>query len=367
MNYTIDLMLTHSCNLRCTYCYESGCSYEPIRTSKEVLDKSIERIIEFKQLLGAAHTISIVFWGGEPTLEYKSMDYIMSKLHGYVKSFFTSSNGYEIDKLIPYIKKWRKYNFQFQVSYDFEPIQSLNRLNIKGQSSNTQVLKNIKTLAENDILFSLKATIKPSQITYIEQIYFNYCQLRKELRTINPALDVNLRLNFVTDAPFPQFSTETLQTFRNQLTTILTDIVTNNTKHNFNWFAHNRQFCTAGDNSLCIDCDGIVYLCHGCIFSPTKNQHVRGDIFNNSIKSMMGLNCTYKQPSACDKCSTLVCYKCPIHNYDKSNKVRYSSKLTDYACDKNACLIQQEISKFTYALIKIQRKKYGMYESGNRT
>ena len=365
MNYTIDLMMTHSCNLRCTYCYESDCSYKKSRMSKKILDKCIERIREFSSTISNQDELHVVFWGGEPTLEYKNIDYVIEKTKDIVNQFFTSSNGYELHKRIPLLKRWTKNNFKFQVSYDLEPMQSLNRLTVAGTSSNDAVLHTLYELAKNKIPFNIKSTLDCEHITSIEDIYFNFKKLRAELKELNDANDISLAITLVTDEMTKKPTKSTLTKFNNQLTNILTDIVKNDElrSHNFGWFNFNRQLCSAGEYSLCIDCDGTVYICHGALFSPNKAKHIKGDIQQSKISDMLGLTSFGKQSKECDACNTRFCFRCPVHTFDKSTKLDYMERMIDYACDENYCLIQKEISKFSYALDKLQREKYGMHNT----
>jgi radical SAM protein with 4Fe4S-binding SPASM domain len=331
--------------------------------SKKILDSCIEKIKEFKKQLSPQDELHIVFWGGEPTLEYKHIDYVIEQTKDIINQYFTSSNGYDLEKRIPLLQKWIKHNFKFQVSYDLEPMQSLNRLTPLGTSSNDAVLNTLYALAKNKIPFNIKSTLDFDHLTEIENIYYNFKKLRSEINKIDNQNDLTLAITLVTDEITKKPTKTLLNTFNTQLSNILTDIIKTNPKHNFGWFNFNRQLCSAGESSICIDCDGIVYICHGALFSSNKHLHIKGNITKDSIKNMLGLESFNKQSSDCDKCDSRFCFRCPIHTFDKSKKENYFDRMIDYACDKNYCFIQKEISKYSYALLKLQRESYGVYNT----
>lgn len=341
----IDLMLTHSCNLRCKYCYEKDSNYAKERMSRETIKKILPIIENIKDL-------NVTFWGGEPTLEYKNIDYVISSL-GKKATYFTSSNGYELTKLIPYLKKWQDtVKFEFQVSYDFEPNQSNNRINKKGKSSNEDVLKTLFELQKAKLDFNIKTTISPDYLLNIEQIYFDFQQLRSKLLDIYAGNDISLAITLVNDVRIPLFTETILNKFKQQLTNILADAVNKN--HNFMWFYPEKSLCTAGSNNICVDCDGKVYVCHSAIFTPSAKEHILGNIFTTPIKTLLKQKpWTYKIPKECKTCPACLCFRCNIYNFEKSKKKTYNTRMYDFACDKNYCQIMKIISEFTYAYQKI--------------
>ena len=39
-----------------------------------------------------------------------------------------------------------------------------------------------------------------------------------------------------------------------------------------------NRLCSAGKDSICVDLDGKIYKCHGCIFSDDKDSHYINNI-----------------------------------------------------------------------------------------
>lgn len=339
----IDLMLTHSCNLRCKYCYEKDTNYAKARMSRDIIKKIINKIKDSPDL-------SITFWGGEPTLEYKNIDYVVSTLKE-TSSYFTSSNGYNLQPIIPYLLKWQNYDFKLQVSYDFEPNQSNNRINKKGKSSSNKVIENILLLAKNKVKFNIKTTITPEYLVNIKQIYYDFQSLRKKILDINPQNDISLAITLITDSIIPIIPPSVIETFSNQMTDILADAIDKN--HNFLWFMPNTDLCSAGSDNICIDCDGTVYVCHSAIFTPHAKDHILGNINDPLEKLLAKKPWTGKQPRECKDCPAIFCYKCNVHSYEKSKKKSYIQKMYDFCCDKNYCSIMKIISNYTYAYNKI--------------
>ena len=69
-------VLTEQCNLRCTYCYEQ---HGTKRMTLEVAKAGVDLLFKTKH-----NNVSVTFFGGEPTLEWKLIieivEYIKEKL-----------------------------------------------------------------------------------------------------------------------------------------------------------------------------------------------------------------------------------------------------------------------------------------------
>ena len=125
---TITLTLTHSCNLSCLYCYESGKSPQKMsfETAKEIIDDELNR--------EDYSYVEIDLFGGEPFLEFE----LINRLYDYVSSkdwkqdylFFAVTNGTLVhDKIQEWLRE-RRDSFICGLSYDGSPqMQDINRSN----------------------------------------------------------------------------------------------------------------------------------------------------------------------------------------------------------------------------------------------
>lgn len=114
------LMVTHACNLHCTYCYEAYKSGKMMsfETAKEILLEELDLVsnsADFDEL-------EIDFMGGEPLLNYTLIHNIVEWFEGlppkvpYV--FFTTTNGTLMTTEMEHWFMQRKERFIMALSYD---------------------------------------------------------------------------------------------------------------------------------------------------------------------------------------------------------------------------------------------------------
>ena len=123
----ITLVVTHQCNIRCSYCYEKH------KDSKTMSFENAIRIIEFELNKDDSYDdVEICFLGGEPLLEFDLIKRVVeyTKIRKYKKNyyFFVSTNGTVINDDM---KEWFKKNtniLQMGLSLDGTPdVHNLNR------------------------------------------------------------------------------------------------------------------------------------------------------------------------------------------------------------------------------------------------
>lgn len=127
------LMVTHSCNLNCVYCYEKHKSGAEM--SFEVAQNAIREEVEFiRNSKGRFSKFQIDFMGGEPLLNYKLIKRVVEWLEecdfGIPYTCFASTNG---TVLTEEMKDWfrnHKDKIWLGLSYDgTAEMQSVNRNN----------------------------------------------------------------------------------------------------------------------------------------------------------------------------------------------------------------------------------------------
>ena len=125
-----SLMVTHQCNLKCVYCYES---YKSDKTTPLELAK---RIItsEFEFVSRSAHfdELAIDFMGGEPLIAFdlirKIAEWIWSEPHPVPYILFTTTNGTLLNKSMKEWFRLHKEQFYVSLSLDGTPdMQNANR------------------------------------------------------------------------------------------------------------------------------------------------------------------------------------------------------------------------------------------------
>lgn len=132
------ISITEHCNLRCTYCCYSG-DYENNRThSRQVLTyKDIDEIYDFIDWTARKRHLRIVFYGGEPLLQYELIQYAIERGYNRWREnvvFSISTNGVLLtkDKI-----GWLSANHvELAVSIDgTEVFHNKHRIDISGKGS----------------------------------------------------------------------------------------------------------------------------------------------------------------------------------------------------------------------------------------
>ena len=123
-----------------------------------------------------AEGYGIVFFGGEPLLNYNLMKEVViyasnlfSKNNKHVGFTMTTNGTLASPKIIKLLKE---YDFAVQISFDGpKEIHNKNRTYINGKGSFEKVLKNIQKIKDNNIKYSLRTTISVN-LNFYEIIKF---------------------------------------------------------------------------------------------------------------------------------------------------------------------------------------------------
>ena len=365
-NFHIDLTLTDRCNFRCKYCYEKDSGYELKDISFSIIDRVYWLIDEIFKL-PKYKTVSIQFWGGEPTLRLDIVEKVVNK---YIDddriSFSIVTNGSKIPELIPIIKPLQskktinnKPKFLTQVSYDFQPVHKLSRIDINGNDTSDLVLNNIFLLAEMGCAYSIKSTIRLQDLSKIHLVYHDWCEVYQKLKdTGNP-----VKFSFF---PTPDTTADNiilntaalLNEFKYSLVKLAKEY--KKKKIPFVWFESGNAFCSAGIDYASIGMNGEVVKCHTVLYSQYKTDHLFGSIFDDDILNTLthqfkiNLDNLKKQPVECDTCYAQFCLKCNIHRYNQSAKDDYFDRWTDYSNSNIHCEIFKLITQVKLAMNKLR-------------
>lgn len=160
---TLIVELTEQCNLRCTYCvFDDDYESERSHSSKKIdLAIAKEAISNFS--CRALNDAYIVFYGGEPLLEFESVklltNYAISVFGDRVKfSFTTNGTPLTIEKLDFLVKN----NFLITVSIDgSKKVHDSRRITINGNPSWDKIIANLELIYlryndfyKNNIMFN---------------------------------------------------------------------------------------------------------------------------------------------------------------------------------------------------------------------
>jgi sulfatase maturation enzyme AslB (radical SAM superfamily) len=168
----IVLLTTTACNARCAYCYENNI------TKKEYMTiETAENVVQFikNHRYQGDTPFKIQWFGGEPLLNQRVIDYIVDRLYELEIPFNSSmiSNAYLInDKVIKKHPKWKLNNLQITLdglneeynnikNYVYPDIDAYMVViqNIHNVLNNTKTKITIRFNASNDNIFKLHDTL----------------------------------------------------------------------------------------------------------------------------------------------------------------------------------------------------------------
>lgn len=165
--FSMVLMLTHDCNLRCRYCY-SGSKY-PGSMDIAVARKAIDRAIAST---AASGTLEIAFFGGEPLLEVDLIEEIIkyarnAAIKQNIKlAFSLTTNGTLLNSHQKHLIE--NYPVTVSVSCDgIEEVHDMNRYDIEGKGSSEEVYRTIRYLISLKKEFTVVAVISPDNVRFM--------------------------------------------------------------------------------------------------------------------------------------------------------------------------------------------------------
>lgn len=149
VGYNAIIELTDNCNLRCVYCYRQK-QLNKNTLNNETAEGIVNHIVNIdKENKLEGEIIKVIFFGGEPLLNFKILQFIVVELSKSVKNykleFSVSTNGVLLTKEI--IDYFEKYQFSVQVSFEgTKTAQGISRPFANGKNSYNVILKNIKLI-----------------------------------------------------------------------------------------------------------------------------------------------------------------------------------------------------------------------------
>lgn len=169
-NYSLKgftLNTTNQCNLRCTYCFEKNKHdlYMTKEDCKTILDKVTYNFEHRTLVEDSTSNFNVVFFGGEPTLNFEIMKYTVDYLKEkpYEVNYGITTNFVNItDEMLDF---FYDNNVGILVSIDgLKELHDKNRCN-----SYDKVVENIKRALDKDLKLNLEAriTLLPQDVKYL--------------------------------------------------------------------------------------------------------------------------------------------------------------------------------------------------------
>jgi len=312
---TVILVVTHRCNLSCSYCYQNNKSDK--RMTLEQAKHIFARMFEESAAFGE---IEFDFLGGEPLLEFELIrdlcEWAWNQSWSKPYLFFTTTNG---TVMTGEMKEWFSKNKEgFYISLSFDGLAEAQRMN----RSNSDDLVDLDFFAANWPDQPIKMTVSPDSLPLLaDGIIF----LHKKGFKIGANLALGIHWDLALIGEFnrqldrlmdfylanPEYSPATILDMK--LYGVLDEE------------AGPKKFCGTHDHMVTIDTDGEAYPCHTftpLVLSPEQISELRGldlddlDIYHSE---------------KCDKCAVQrVCPTCYGLNFKFRGKL--SGRDTENYC-----------------------------------
>jgi radical SAM protein with 4Fe4S-binding SPASM domain len=334
----IDINVTSTCNLACTYCsegFECGLS----TAYEENTSVTLENIEEFMSKIEDPKR-DIYFWGGEPFINWEFCKGVIDKyIDNENYSFFFYTNGVYLRK---YMKELVAINnkigkrLSIQVSYDGKPVNDIARVDKAGNVSSELVKANYLAAKQNGLNVRMKSVLTAENFHLIYEAFLDVIEL-----------DDNY---FPTPDMYSQLTEEEfmprLEILKAGIAKIAKHIYANKLPpEKFGWFNKSRALCASGINYVSVDLNGDISPCHGCMYKES-HAHVMGNIKTApdidaliKEKTAMYSDALKNQPLDCQTCDAQFCMKCNAATYEKSEGETYLDKWSDHTANWQVCKV----------------------------
>lgn len=162
----VVLNLTNQCTNRCKYCFVD---FNPRRMSFEVADKAVQFVlknVEERKKFGDNETPTVIFFGGEPLLEYDTIIVPLIKKYKGKVHWSITTNGLLLDE--DKIDFFKKNDCNILLSFDGDKItQDMQRPLVNGKGSFTNTVKNIPYYVLRYPHSEMRATVSKEGIPYL--------------------------------------------------------------------------------------------------------------------------------------------------------------------------------------------------------
>lgn len=343
-SFNLEITTSALCDMGCTYCFEGE------KVDKNKLDADLPLI--FKRINSILNdetwfkrkyeSLSISFWGGEPTLNPQLIIEVMKNYQDNpVIDFHLYTNGFNSKNLDTILANVKSEKLNIQVSYDGRLINDKYRLTKNNKSTSNQVLNTIYELAQKGANLSLKSTLPIENMEVLSDTWDDFLYIQNMLWKIDPNLHISYSptIDYITKVADEE-KAEALKVFRNEFLKIAKKEIAFYEKHNrylCSWFGgdDSRIHCAAGLNMTAIDQRGNMYACHGAIYSSKKEELINTTIYEDDfLEKVIANSVKFEEPlkkiaPTCRDCVATTCMICPVASHERSQKEDFFEAWTD--------------------------------------
>lgn len=175
----ITIAITKACNFRCVYCFEE---HTVQKLDISTIDAVCNIIKEYWKRKPNLKNLVLIWFGGEPTLYIKYIEMAtikFKKIASELQLFYSSkiiSNGYCVNKIVPYIKQWHVTDIQ--ITFDgTKDIHDIRRKSMDGRGTFDTIINNI-LLIDEKVDLVIRANVDQANIEDIYNLYDFVKQLK---------------------------------------------------------------------------------------------------------------------------------------------------------------------------------------------
>lgn len=363
--YSLEFTTTEACNYNCEYCFEHGTDRNKVLDYSKI-DIIIDKIKEFIDgdwFRDNLDIFKIDFWGGEPFLNPRPVRKLVETFMEDERiSFHAYTNGSKIDQFFNLFEKASKIakdKVIIQFSYDGQPNHDKRRVDKHGNPTGEFTLKQARKTADRGIPINFKSTIMIKDFQYLSEVWDDYRE-----NVYYPFKD-DADISFAPTIDYTQDYTKTdlrqdiLQEQLLEIAAKEVDFFKEENRYLLSWFAtRSVRLCGAAKSMTCVDADGEMYFCHGCMYEDAKNLLSFGNIYESGFANKLIANhyrffdCNSNStiPAECNSCIGSSCYKCNLQKLRNSKKDSFMDKWTDFTCMEGMCDYFKLIGEIKQAL-----------------
>lgn len=282
----INLFITNSCNLNCTYCYvaEKSNDFMTFEVAKSAIDTGIKRIKN-----PAKESLNISFSGGEPLLHAELIQEVVEycrKISSPANYQITTNGLLMNEKIIGFLETNK---FKLRVSLD-----GLNEKSNQQRFADQDISGVLSLFKDYRWLKTIRMTVSPLNIQHFGQAYLDI------LRNVTTSIDVGIDVNSFWSEDELNVMQEQLVLVKEYYETMFgeykwTPIPLIDNAILYKSVGQTKSFCQPGDSTMAVDCNGNVY---GCLCLIGDEAWKLGNVFEGNISS-------YRlpfQPAFCNDC-----------------------------------------------------------------
>ena len=167
------IFTTNNCNAQCFYCYENDAKKEQVERGMTL--KTAEKVVQYIINTRCDEPIKIEWFGGEPLLNVKIIDYITQRLTEENIEFTSGiiTNGLLLNKknIEKAYKQWNVKNIQITVDGVGEVYNNIKNYKAIKFDAFSKVIKNIRDIMETtDIALAIRINICEENINDAEDV-----------------------------------------------------------------------------------------------------------------------------------------------------------------------------------------------------